>query len=157
MWVAVAVVTVLLLPGVLFVFAESQRAFPLVVRLIGFAINTAFAGALILLGVSRIRRFRRLMARVWAENLRLEWSDDGLVFASHSRSHRYRWADIGAIRTDRAYLSIGPFPTRPATALLLLTGSAPQRPGLRLRLRLARAIRRSRCCRRRSTASPSSR
>lgn len=142
MSVAVALGVVLLLPGVLFLVAESQWPVPLAPRLIVFAINTVLAGALILFGLRNIRRLRRLMARARAEDIRFQWSGDGLMFTSRSGSHSYSWTDIDAIRTDRDYLSISPLSTRSTTALLLFADGAPRRPGLKLRSALAKAIRR---------------
>ena len=139
---ATALGVVLSLPGLLFLFGEAERGVPLVPRLIGFAINTVFAGALILFGLRGVRRYRRMLAVALAEGISLEWSADGLAFRSRSRSSFYGWVDVGAICTDRDHMSIGPVATRSVSALLLFDDDVPRTPSLGRRFRLYWAIRR---------------
>ena len=115
---------------------------PIVVPLSLFAINAFFAG-LIFIALMGIRRERRLLALMRAEDPRIECSPSGLAFTSRSQSHAYDWAGFRAVHSDSDYLPLGPLLRLNQTSLLLLDGRTPKRPPLRLRLALGKAIRRA--------------
>ena len=141
---AVAVLGIVLCAlGPFYAFSEAEASIRLWLRLIPLGVNTVFAGALIVFGLAGVRRNYRLLTQVRTGGLEIRCDADGLTFSSQGRSYTYRWADIGAVRTDRDYLSIGPVPTRPVESLLLLDRRAPKKPSLRLRLKLIWAIRRA--------------
>ena len=139
-----AVLGMILCIHALYLFiSDAESSVPLWARLILLGTHSAFTGLLLVFGLAGLRRNYRLLTQVRTGGLEIGCDADGLTFSSQGRSYTYRWADIGAVRTDRDYLSIGPVPTRPAVSLLLLDRRAPKKPSLRLRLKLGRAIRRA--------------
>ena len=130
-------------PGFGALFSDELAGLPTVVPLSLFAINALFAGGLIFVALVGIRRERRRLALMRAEDPRIECSPSGLAFTSRSRSHAYDWAGFRAVHTDSDYLSFGPIPNWNLTSLLLLDGRTPKRPSLSLRLALGKATRRA--------------
>ena len=122
---------------------DGWAVVPTVFRMIAFTIYALFPGTLILVALVGIRRERRRLALMRAEDPRIECSPSGLAFTSRSRSHAYDWAGFRAVHTDWDYLPLGPILKWNPTSLLLLDGRTPKRPPLRLRLALGKAIRRA--------------
>ena len=141
--VAVVLAVALMTPGFYVLFSDELAGLPTVVPLSLFAINTLFAGGLFFVALVGIRRERRRLALMRAEDPRIECSPSGLAFTSRSRSHAYDWAGFRAVHTDSDYLSFGPIPNWNLTSLLLLDGRTPKRPSLSLRLALGKATRRA--------------
>ena len=139
-----AVLGMILCVHALYLFiSDTESSVPLWARLILLGTHSAFTGLLLVFGLVGLRRNYRLLTQVRTGGLEIRCDADGLTFSSQGRSYTYHWADIGAVRTDRDYLSIGPVPTRPAESLLLLDRRARKKPSLRLRLKLIWAIRRA--------------
>ena len=141
--VIVLAVAVLMFGFYAFFLWDGSAVVPAVVQIIAFTIYALIPGGMIFVMLVSIRRERRLLALMRAEDPRIECSPSGLAFTSRSRSHAYDWAGFRAVHTDSDYLSFGPIPNWNLTSLLLLDGRTPKRPSLSLRLALGKATRRA--------------
>ena len=139
----VLAVAVLILAFYVSFFWDGWAVVPAVFRITAFTIYALIPGGIIYVMLVSIRRERRRLALMRAEDPRIECSPSGLAFTSRSRSHTYDWAGFRAVLTDRDYLSFGPIPNWNLTSLLLLDGRTPKRPSLSLRLALGKATRRA--------------
>ena len=131
---------VCILAALYFILGDYYESVPIGARAIFFGAMSSAPILLLFTCVSRLIRYRWLLRMVRTDDISLVYSADSLEFRSRSQSHQYRWVDIKSVQTDRKYLSVGSFPMQGIGALLLLGGNTPDRPTLRLRWKLARAI-----------------